>query len=668
MTSLIDHAAKIGWIDNNEKQSYLSKIENDVLTIGVIGQMKAGKSTFLNSFVFEDDILPAATTPMTAALSVITYGPEKKIEAEFYTEQEWQEQQMTARMNADEVSDEMQKSKIKAAQELMEKSMKLGSNVNSLLGKLQTDSFENLIEYVGADGRYVSITKSVTVYFPMNHLKGVRIVDTPGFNDPIVSREERTKDFLKQADVVLLMLYAGRPFDATDRGILFKNVAECGTGKVLIGINKYDIPYENGETEDEIRKYVKGEIFKASQTMGDQQLNEILRDTEPIPLSAEMALLAELAMDKINKNDVFSFAWKRACDNFEISSQKQMREKSHLDDLISAIIKVIEREKETILFKKPLNAILAKGNNLKSKVEENIIHRQSEIEMLQAPDDELDEMESRLQRVTRKLNKKIDSLGDDLDMTFQEIVRRGSEELEDAVDSCCSQMHTIVDSWGRFSSSEKLVEDLDRVYKFLNTRTLKRICDNITTSAKQKVKRTLDEFFMDTEDILSKLQMNDDFDPRDFVKGISSKFNFQTDKSLFSFTDDDETDEDYGVFDLLWDVYDGMTLGLAGKLANFIGHNDVASNVHKEITKMQSDFDGRSLLPGIVDTKDKIISEVKEAFIDELLTPLQQQLNEVRQSSIDKAKRIEDAQTCLKELKTRKDELIGQIETINRMV
>lgn len=668
MTSLIDHAAKIGWIDNDEKQSYLSKIENDVLTIGVIGQMKAGKSTFLNSFVFEDDILPAATTPMTAALSVITYGPEKKIEAEFYTEQEWQEQQMTARMNADEVTDELQKSKIKAAQELMEKSTKLGSNINSLLGKRQTDSFDNLIEYVGADGRYVSITKSVTVYFPMNHLKGVRIVDTPGFNDPIVSREERTKDFLKQADVVLLMLYAGRPFDATDRGILFKNVAECGTGKVLIGINKYDIPYENGETEDEIRKYVKGEIFKASQTMGDQQLNEILRDTEPIPLSAEMALLAELPMAKINNYDIFSFAWKRACDNFEISSQKQMREKSHIDDLISAIIKVIEREKEAILFKKPLNAILAKGNNLKSKVEENIIHRQSEIEMLQAPDDELDEMESRLQRVTRKLNKKIDSLGDDLDMTFQEIVRRGSEELEDAVDSCCSQMHTIVDSWGRFSSSEKLVEDLDRVYKFLNTRTLKRICGNITTSAKQKVKRTLDEFFMDTEDILSKLQMNDDFDPRDFVKGISSKFNFQTDKSLFSFTDDDETDEDYGVFDLLWDVYDGMTLGLAGKLANFIGHNDVASNVHKEITKMQSDFDGRSLLPGIVDTKDKIISEVKEAFIDELLTPLQQQLDEVRQSSIDKAKRIEDAQTSLKELKTRKEELIGQIETINRMV
>ena len=668
MSSLIGRAAEMGWIDNDEKQSYLTKIENDVLTIGVIGQMKAGKSTFLNSFVFEDDILPAATTPMTAALSVITYGPEKKIEAEFYTEQEWQEQQMTARMNADEVSDEMQKSKIKAAQELMEKSTKLGSNINSLLGKQQTDSFENLIEYVGADGRYVSITKSVTVYFPMDHLKGVRIVDTPGFNDPIVSREERTKEFLKQADVVLLMLYAGRPFDATDRGILFKNVAECGTGKVLIGINKYDIPYENGETEDDIRKYVKSEIAKASQIMGDQQLNDILRDTEPIPLSAEMALLAELPMAKINSNDVFSFAWKRACDNFEISSQKQMREKSHIDGLISAIIKVIEREKETILFKKPLNAILAKGNSLRSKIEEEIIYRQSEIEMLQAPDDELDEMENRLQRVTRRLNKKIDALGDDLDATFQEIVRKGSEELEDAVDSCCSQMHTIVDSWGRFSSSDKLSEDLERVENFLRTRTLKRISDNITHSAKQKVKRTLDEFFMDTEDVLSKLEMNEDFDPRDFVKGISSKFNFQSDNTLFSFTDDDETDEEYGVFDFVWDVYDGLTWGLAGKLANFIDHNDVANNVHKAITKMQSEFNGRDFLPGIIDTKEKIINEVQEAFIDELLTPIQQQLDEVRQSSIDKVQELEEAQNSIRELKVRKEELISQIDTVKSMV
>lgn len=89
LISLARKAAEFGWIpekkgSGNKNKELISceeiieKLDKDTLTIGVIGQMKCGKSTFLNSFVFEDDILPAATTPMTAALSVITYGEKKK--------------------------------------------------------------------------------------------------------------------------------------------------------------------------------------------------------------------------------------------------------------------------------------------------------------------------------------------------------------------------------------------------------------------------------------------------------------------------------------------------------------------------------------------------------------------------------------------------------------
>ena len=52
MITILSKAEEFGWINEREKNDYLSKIENDVLTIGVIGQMKAGKSTFLNAFVF----------------------------------------------------------------------------------------------------------------------------------------------------------------------------------------------------------------------------------------------------------------------------------------------------------------------------------------------------------------------------------------------------------------------------------------------------------------------------------------------------------------------------------------------------------------------------------------------------------------------------------------
>ena len=82
LVTIAKKATEYGWITLERQKEIIDKLENDTLTIGVIGQMKCGKSTFLNSFVFEDDVLPAATTPMTAALSVITYGEEKKIVAQ----------------------------------------------------------------------------------------------------------------------------------------------------------------------------------------------------------------------------------------------------------------------------------------------------------------------------------------------------------------------------------------------------------------------------------------------------------------------------------------------------------------------------------------------------------------------------------------------------------
>lgn len=120
LRGLIAKAREFGWIDDDRVTSMNDKLDNDILTIGVIGQMKCGKSTFLNSFVFEDTILPAATTPMTAALSIITYGEEKKIVAEFYTVDEWTEQTIQAsRSLEDAEGNSLEESKIKAAKELV---------------------------------------------------------------------------------------------------------------------------------------------------------------------------------------------------------------------------------------------------------------------------------------------------------------------------------------------------------------------------------------------------------------------------------------------------------------------------------------------------------------------------------------------------------------------
>ncbi len=663
LLTLTSKAKEFGWIDSTREKDIIDRINNDVLTIGVIGQMKCGKSTFLNAFVFEDDILPSATTPMTATLSVITYGPEKKIVADFYTKDEWAEQKMQASRSLDDVEgNALELSKVKAAKELVEKANKLGASLEEFLGKTKTDSFENLIEYVGADGKYISITKSVTIYYPKEYLKGVEIVDTPGFNDPIVSREERTKAFLKNADVILLMLYAGRPFDATDRDILFKNVGQCGTGRVLIGINKYDIPYGSGEKESEIKDYVKEQLNRASKECGDNLMVELLKNTEPITLSAEMALLSELPMSRVTGNDVYHHAWERACDNFEISGQQQMREKSHIDQLILAVKKVIETEKEEILFRKPMNAIMAEGNKRINEVEKNLQECKMILDMLDQPDDELEERQEKLQKAERRLNKKIDSLGDGIETSLSDVVRRGRNALEDDLDNACKKMDRIIDDLGRFSSPNSILPQLEREVQTLITRTLKREVEEIGRQAKGQIRDAVSDFFMDVEDIL--MRYVEDFDSLDFIKNVDKEIKLEIEnEEPFTYENHNDDSSDYGLVDFLYEICDGASWGLLSGATNYLAHGDYTKQMHDNVNNLRNS-DVSDCLDSIFSRKDDVISKVRTRFIDELIAPLQHQLDEIRKNSEIKELKCRELNDKIVELQSQKTKLVQQIAEV----
>lgn len=641
-------ARENGWIDEAREKEIIDKINNDVLTLGVIGQMKCGKSTFLNAFVFGDTVLPSATTPMTAALSVITYGEEKKLVAEFYTHDEWAEQKLQASRSLDEVAgNAMEESKVKAAKELVAKSANLPGNVDSFLGKSQDDTFENLKEYVGADGRFVSITKSVTIYYPHKYLKGVEIVDTPGFNDPIVSREERTKEFLKKADVILLMLYASRAFDSTDRAILFKNVRQCGIGKILIGVNKYDIAYGNGETEAEIVANVKEQIARACSETGDDTMSALVMENEPILLSAEMSLLSQLPMSKIQNSDSFLHSWKTACDNFEISTQMEMAVKSRINYLIDAVKRIIERDKMEVLLHKPANAIKAAANKKKEELEQQLREVRSLIDNLQQPDDELEERKSKLERAERRLQKKIDSLGDDIELSFRNIIRKGKNEMEDEVDSACKRMDRIVDNMKRLQSPDDIIPSLESEQNKLVQRTLKRIFESICSDAKRELTSSVRSFCEETEDVL--LRFIDDFDARDFVKSIEKRVAFEVDnKNLFSVdTEDSSADDEVTFLGVVGNVIAApfkLYFGAFEKGINFLTNNsDNKREMHKVIESIRSSFDVNDFLDSLIDKKDEVINDVKTAILDDLLTPMQGQLNEIINNVADKEKALKEA-------------------------
>ena len=667
-------AVEFGWIPKTKAlagdrnvislEEIKDKLENDVLTIGVIGQMKCGKSTFLNAFVFNVDILTPPTTPMTAALSVITYGEKKRIVAEFYTSDEWAEQSMQAKRDESEATDTLDLSKIKAAKELVAKSVKLGSSLNSYLGKTKEDSFEQLVEYVGAEGKYVSITKSVKIYYPHDYLKGVEIVDTPGFNDPIVSREERTKAFLAKADVVVMMLYAGRPFDATDRDIIFKNVRQCGIGKVLVGINKYDIPYcdaTNPEDENQIKEYVTQEIKKACRECDDNTLVEILKEVEPIPLSAEMALLSELPMSRIASTEALNFSWKRHCSNFGISTPTEMYKWSRMDTFVEAVQQIIDNEKGKILFAKPLNAIVAAGEKLKADNEQEISLLRNQINLLSEPDDELDKREESLSKLHRRMSKKLESLGEVLDSTIQNLKRKGAQELEDDVDNSCKRMESIVrNEWGIFKSFKSIKPKLDSEYQRLYNRKLKRTAQSLSDKGERALGKCVDEFFGEAETLL--LRFLKDFNSRDFVKGIKAKIKGleSVNNSLFSCSSggDDDTDSILAIF------LSRLTFSLSNKIFNLLSHSDEVNDLLIEINSISNDFDPTPFLEHAFGNKDKVLEFIRKSFFDELIEPLQQQLVEVKTKKDDKAKMLSDTQAKIADLELKKKNISTQVEVI----
>ncbi|GAA9159048.1 hypothetical protein HpHA184_12690 [Helicobacter pylori] len=66
--------------------------ENRGLKVGIIGRVKAGKSSLLNALIFEGkDVLPKAATPMTASLTILKYAQNLSTKAQFYNEKDMEE-------------------------------------------------------------------------------------------------------------------------------------------------------------------------------------------------------------------------------------------------------------------------------------------------------------------------------------------------------------------------------------------------------------------------------------------------------------------------------------------------------------------------------------------------------------------------------------------------
>ncbi len=117
-------------------------------------------------------------------------------------------------------------------------------NPKDLETRIQADSLEELnqklYQFVGKEGKFMPYTKAVQISLNNPNLKDSEIIDTPGVNDPIVSREARTKALLKECDVVFVIIPSGNFLTDSDMDLFDRVSNKEGIQRVYFVASQAD--------------------------------------------------------------------------------------------------------------------------------------------------------------------------------------------------------------------------------------------------------------------------------------------------------------------------------------------------------------------------------------------------------------------------------------------
>lgn len=231
--------------------------------VAVIGQVKAGKSTFLNAFLYNHDFLPSDVNPWTSVVTNLRVNlpgdPVSGARFEFFAERDWHEiaageskirkltEQLLPGFDTDLLRRQSDEMRARAE-------ARLGERYKELLGTSHDYDYVSgdlLKAYVCAGpgtaetegdmlGRYAALTKVANVYTRLPEFQVPTIItDTPGVNDPFLVRDEFTCRSLDKSDVFIVVLSAHQPLTEVDIALI-RILARQDSKDVLIFVNRID--------------------------------------------------------------------------------------------------------------------------------------------------------------------------------------------------------------------------------------------------------------------------------------------------------------------------------------------------------------------------------------------------------------------------------------------
>ncbi|MEX0141187.1 dynamin family protein [Massilia sp. LMS1-1-1.1] len=493
-----------------------------LLRIGVVGRVKAGKSSLLNALLFDGvSLLPKAATPMTAALTSLTHGDELSAEVEFFTQNdiaairashdqfvrlvdEETRRRLEPREGAgyspaapagDEARERARRSAIRelkqryASQAVayeqfidIQKSgltiAELGQRATLRAGS-NAELLEQMRDYVGSNGRHTPFTRNVRIAMPLDSLLDIEVVDTPGLNDPVVSREERTAEALKRCDVILIVSPAGHFLSAEDLDLMGRIVTKEGVREMLVLASQADTQLFGSEYRGQPLRAVLDDITgklggRMVETLGSLKLNQpavgttfdalIAQGRERVQHSSSSCYsLARqfeqpAAWDE-HQQTVWANLKEAFPDNFPDDPVLARANLEHLGNIepVRALIANVRQQKERITEERKLALVQAKRTALQAYLGDLVKFVTAEQEHLRSADiGKLEKQKEDLRRETELLEVELETVGRRLSHQLRaELREQLKREIENAFSQSRNRQEAAVSSGTRTVTEEK---------------------------------------------------------------------------------------------------------------------------------------------------------------------------------------------------------------------
>lgn len=552
-----------------------------VLRIGIIGRVKAGKSSMLNALLFNgNDILPKAATPMTAALTIMEYSENVSAEVDFFTQQDIDEikvkydlfqkaldskvkekelenaERIKKKKGVNSLSAEEQQECRNKAKSQAEREMKddpsfasydqycrikeSGKSLSDLeqYRTISAGSVEELMngvlnQFVGSSGAFMPFTKSVTLHIPEKGLQGLQIIDTPGINDPVTSRGERTEQLLQDCDVVLIVSPSGQFLSSEDTDLMHRVTTKEGTQQAYLIASQVDNQLFGSESQglsdpihvlerisDNLTKHARNVLAKQVQEYPSMKVAADKLSKNNVICSSSVAFSMQQRFDEQHTWDAnLQHVWRNLNQKFpDVFSHEELA-KNALNQLanihqIHQIVSEVTANKEQILAQRRIDFENGKRTALQGYLKAWADRINEQIYQIQHADvGELRKQEAELKKQQATIDANVGGVYDDL---ISDIKLNLSKQLKDKLKSEMRRFDSVSDN-AQGSETEYYEEEYEvEVYRggtgFLDwafgpkheTRT-RTESYSYTTVKTKPIRRAIEEIRSNLEDELSHL-------------------------------------------------------------------------------------------------------------------------------------------------------------------